>query len=46
MSAGRNEGEIYLTAVLINNLSKAEIKGELKHFMKLLEKIDFITCVE
>jgi len=38
--------KFYRTAALVNHLSDAKGKGELRRFMKLLEKVDLLICDE
>jgi len=38
--------KFYRTAALVNQLSDAKAKGELRRFMKQLEKIDLLICDE
>jgi len=38
--------KFYRTAALVNHLSDAKVKGELKRFMKQLEKTDLLICDE
>jgi DNA replication protein DnaC len=38
--------KFYRTAALVNQLSDAKAKGELKRFMKILEKNDLLICDE
>lgn len=40
------KAKFYRTAALVNNLSEAKAKGELKRFMKQLEKTDLLICDE
>jgi DNA replication protein DnaC len=40
------KAKFYRTAALVNLLSEAKAKGELKRFMKQLEKTDLIICDE
>jgi len=40
------KAKFYRTATLVNNLSEAKAKGELKRFIKQLEKTDLLICDE
>lgn len=40
------KAKFYRTAALVNQLSEAKAKGELKRFMKQLEKTDLLICDE
>ncbi|MDD4122579.1 MAG: IS21-like element helper ATPase IstB [Eubacteriales bacterium] len=40
------KAKFYRTAALVNHLSEAKAKGELKRFMKQLEKADLLICDE
>jgi len=38
--------KFFRTAALVNQLSEAKSKGELKRFMRQIEKIDMLICDE
>ena len=38
--------KFFRTAALVNQLSEAKAKGELKRFMRQIEKIDLLICDE